>query len=150
MRTEGKQCCPTCGQSVNKRKIQFYSGMAIMIFKIHKYCREKGTNEFRRRDVEHLLKSAGEKSRFSDLILFGGLIYRPEGEKKGGYYGMNIERTEAFLSGRQPIKTLILKDPLSKTLEHLEPRYIHEIPSLTEFLDENAQYIASYTGVVEL
>lgn len=150
MRSEGKQSCPTCGQSVNKRKIQFYSGMAVMIFKIRKYCQEKQTHEFRRRDIEHLLQSAGEKSRFSDLILFGGLIYRPEGEGKGGYYGMNIERVDNFLAGRLAINTLILKDPLQHTLEHLEPRYIHEIPNLTDFLDENRQYLAEYTGVVEL
>lgn len=63
---------------------------------------------------------------------------------------MNIERVDNFLAGRLAINTLILKDPLQHTLEHLEPRYIHEIPNLTGFLDENRQYIAAYTGVVEL
>lgn len=52
---------PDLRPSVNKRKIQFYSGMAVMIFKIRKYCQEKSTHEFRRRDVEHLLqKRRGE------------------------------------------------------------------------------------------
>lgn len=150
MKTEGKQTCPTCGQSVNKREIIFYSGMVKILFKILRWCEEKGVHEFRRRDIAHLLEGHSENARFSDLILFGGMVYRPDGERKGGYYGMNIGRVRDFLAGKYEVPTVILKDPLTGTLEMTEPRNVHQIPNLTEFLDENQQYIASYAGAVEL
>lgn len=150
MRTENKQCCPTCGQSVNKRAIQLYSGMVKILMRVHKWCVEKGVHEFRRKDISHLLSGDSERARFSDWILFGGLIYRPEGEKKGGYYGMNMERVQAFLAGHLEIPTVILKDPLTGELEMTEKKTIYQIPNLTDFLDENQQYVAQYTGVVEI
>jgi len=150
MHTIGKQTCPTCGQSVNKRAIQLYSGMIRTLTKVFKWCNEKNVHEFKRKDISHLLSGDSERARFSDWILFGGLIYRPEGEKKGGLYGMNIGRVADFLAGRLAIPTVILKDPLTGELEMTEKKTIHEIPNLKEFLDENNQYIASYTGVVEI
>lgn len=150
MRTEGKQTCPTCHQSVNKRVIALYSGMVPMLSDVFKWCKGKGVHEFRRKDIAHLLTNDSKRARFSDWILFGGLIYRPEGQSKGGYYGMNIERTLAFLSGNLAIPTVILKDPLTNTLEKTELKTVQEIPNLQTFLDENQQYIASYAGVVEI
>lgn len=150
MRTEGKQTCPCCGQSVNKREIALYSGMVGILADVFKWCKQTGTHEFKRKDIAHLLTNDSKRARFSDWILFGGLVYRPEGESKGGRYGMNMERTLDFLSGKLAIPTVILKDPLTGTLEMTERKTIHEIPNLTEFLDENNQYIASYTGVVEI
>lgn len=150
MKTEHKQTCPTCGQSVNKRAIQLYSGMVKALLKIHQWCDENGVHEFTRRDIQHLLVGYSDNSRFSDWILFGGLIYRPEGEKKGGKYGMNMERVQDFLSGKTEIPTVILKDPLTGELEMTERKNVYQIPNLTEFLDENKQYIARYAGAVEL
>lgn len=150
MKTTGKQTCPTCGQSVNKREIALYSGMVQLLADVFRWCKEKGVHEFRRRDIAHLLTNDSKRARFSDWILFGGLVYRPEGQGKGGYYGMNMERVADFLAGRLAIPTLILKDPLAGTLEMTEKKTIFEIPHLKEFLDENQQFIASYTGVVEI
>ena len=150
MKSEHKQTCPTCGQSVNKRSIQLYSGMVKVLLKIHKWCSEKETHEFTRKDIEHLLAGYSENCRMSDWVLFGGLMYRPDGEKKGGRYGMNMERTQDFLSGKLKIPTVILKDPLTKELEMTEYKNVYQIPHLAEFLDENKQYIARYSGAVEL
>jgi hypothetical protein len=124
--------------------------MVKILLEIHKWCEEKNTHEFKRRDIAHLLRGDSERARFSDWILFGGLIYRPEGERKGGKYGMNMERVKDFLSGKLEIPTVIMKDPLTGELEMTEKKNVYQIPNLTEFLDENKQYIARYAGAVEI
>jgi hypothetical protein len=149
MDSVNKQVCPTCGQSVNRREIQLYSGMVKALILVYKWCKEHEVHEFQRSEVNHLMDRV-EYTRFGDWVYFGGLIYRPEGGKERAQYGMHIGRVEEFLSGNRKIPTLAIKDPLSGQVDLEEEKYIHEIPHLTEFLNEHQQYIARYVGSVEI
>lgn len=150
MKTIGKQTCPCCGRSVNLREINIYSGMVEILIEIHKWCTEKGIHEFKRKDISHLIKGESATARFGDWVYFGGLIYRPKGETKGGLYGMNMERVEQFLKGEYKIPAIIIKNPLTKEIEKKDYRSIYEIPNLTKYLDDNMQYITRYRDVIEI
>jgi hypothetical protein len=143
MATLNKQSCPTCGQSVNEREIALFSGMVRSLLRIMLWCEKEGRYEFSRKEIKHLLKKDSEIAHFGDWILFGGLVYRPEGRGKG-HYGINKQRAEDFFAGRTQIPTVIWKNPLNGELRPEKYRTINEIPALTTFLDEAGEYVAKY------
>ena len=110
----GKQTCPCCGQSINKREIGLFKELIEALIEIYKWCQARGTHEFTRKDIKHLLKSDNVIARFGDLKLFGGIVYTPD-ETGRGHYGINIERMEQFLRNELKIPTKILKNPLERT-----------------------------------
>lgn len=140
MSTLHKQSCPTCGQSVNEREIGLFKGMVVSLYDIWQWCEEKNRHEFTRKEIKHLLKSDNQIARFGDWVMFGGLVYK-QGK---GHYGLNMERTRDFFTGRSSIPTLIYKNPLTKELRKDRYRYVGQIPSLNELLTENKEFIAKY------
>jgi len=114
-----------------------------------KWCEENDRNEFRRRDINHLLKTQSHVTRFADWVLFGGLVYRPAGKEKS-WYGLNVGRARDFLAGKTEIPTKIIKDPMAKTLEKTDYRKIYDVPHIAEFLDENKEFISKYVGIVQI
>jgi hypothetical protein len=136
-----KKTCPTCGQTVNEQKITFASYQAYTIKKIHQWCKGVGRHEFQKKEIKHLINDV-ESANLAYLKWFG-LLYRPEGAPHGTW-GINLTRVEDFLAGRHPVYTVIWKNPLTGQLSFEDQRYIHEIPHLKTFLDENDNYIAEY------
>lgn len=134
--------CPTCGQIISKRKIALYRGMVYSLSKVYKWCVENNTHNFTRKQIKHLFKSENETARFGDWVMFGGLLYKPEGRR--GIWGMNMQRTTNFLNGDYSIPTVIWKDPVTKQLTKEDYRFIREIPGLSRFLDEDGFYIVEY------
>lgn len=90
------------------------------------------------------MQSENDTARFGDWVMFGGLVY-----KKGkGNYGLNIERCAAFFRGEYQIPTAIWKDPVSGELVGEDYRTLREIPHLSEFLNEQGQFVPEYGRVV--
>lgn len=139
-----KQTCPTCGQSVNERQITLFSGMVTSLWRVFMWCHEHNKWEFQRKEIKHLFSGSDNQiARFGDWILFGGLVYRPEGRSKG-WYGIHRTRAFEFFTGKRSIPTSIWKNPLTKELKPEDYRTIGQIKSLENFIDENGEYIAKY------
>lgn len=138
------QCikCPSCGQSVNKRKISLIKDMVTSLRKVYIWCAEHRRHEFRRREIKHLLLTENESAHFGDWVYFGGILYKPD--KGRGYWGMNMERAKAFLDGKSAINTVCIKDPLTQTHELSEEKFISQIRGIETFLDENKDYVPEY------
>jgi hypothetical protein len=140
MTTLNKEACPCCGQSINQRKITLFRGMADSLKKVFQWCIEKNKHEFSRKDIKHLLTTDSEIARFGDWVWFGGIVY-----KRGkGEYGINMERANAFFTGKLKIPMTIVKDP--KTDEHYGEDYrsLSEMHKLKDLLDIDGSYIAEY------
>lgn len=136
-----KQSCPTCGQSVNERTIVLFKGMTECLFQVLQYCEARGVYEFKKKDVKHLLTDV-VSSNFAYWRWFGGLVYNPNDIP--GNYGLNVNRCRAFFAGQIKIPTTLIKNPLTNEIRAEDERYIHEIPHITNFLDNNQNYIARY------
>ena len=145
MKTLNKQTCVTCGQSVNEREITLYSGMVSDLWKVLKWCEERNTYLFQRKDIKHLFRNENSTARFGDWVNFGGLVFKSE----KGHYGLNIERCRDFFAGSYQIPKSVYKNPLTKEITAGERVYINQIQNLTAFLDENRQYIARYREPVQ-
>ena len=141
-----KQVCPTCGQSVNERQIPFYKGMVTALWKVYQWCEERDRHEFKKKEVKHLMDDV-VISVFAYWRWFGGLVYNPDGVK--GSYGLNMQRCEDFFAGRIEIPTEVWTNPLTKEVRQENFRNIKNIPNLSQFLDENQNYIARYRAEPE-
>lgn len=133
-----------CGQSVNERRISMSHHLVIALLAVWKWCKEKNVTKFERRDVSHLFKSETVTANFGNWLLFGGLLFRPEENKKKGHYQFNTERTEAFFRGELEIPMTIWKNPLTGELSMEDYGTIDKIPDLREMLDEDGYYVAQY------
>lgn len=143
MTTIGKEVCPRCGQTINNRKIVLYRGMVESLREVYLWCILNGRHEFTRKEIKHLLKTDGQIARFGDWVYFGGLMYK--GEK--GMWGMNMERTRSFLTGRIAIPSVIVKDAITKEIiERIDPKVISQIKGIGQLLDSDGSYIAEYVG----
>lgn len=134
--------CATCGHrhTTDLREIAMYKGLAQGLWAAYIWCRQKGTHEFSRRQVNQLMGQVAY-SRFVDWVYFGGLVYK-QGK---GHYGLNMERCEQFFTNKLAIPTRLWKDPITKSIvEKTDYKTIREIPNITEFLDSDHQYIALY------
>ena len=145
MTTINKECCPTCGRSVNMREIAIFSSLVSAIFRVWMVCNEKGQYTFTRKEVKTIIGGSDSIiARFGDMVLFGGILYHPDGKK--GEYGFNIERAKMFFTGKMAIPTKALKHPITGEITFSDERTIDKIRNLSSFLDENREYIARYEG----
>jgi len=131
--------CPYCKRIIDKREISLYRSLIESLGKIYKWCREKEIHNFTKKNIKGLLDH-NDYARFGDLILFGGLVYKG-GQSK---YGLNMERCEEFFAGKTKIPTRILKDPITKEIEHFDYKTIRDIPGLVKFLDDEGLYQPHY------
>lgn len=139
MSTVGKEVCQSCGQTVNSREINLFSGMVSALFDIAKWCKENNQYEFTRKEIKHLLKNDSQIARFGDWVYFGGLIY-----KKGkGHYAIDISRARLFYANRLEIPISVAKDPKG-LVTTIRTGKVLDVPNLTEFLDENLMFLAKY------
>lgn len=138
-----KQCCPTCGRSINSREIAIFSSLINALFVIWKHCEKKGVYYFTRKEAKKIFQgNENVTARFGDLILFGGILYHPDNQK--GSYGFNIERAKSFFMGELDIPTKALKNPITKEYVFSDYRKINEIRNLKSFLNDNNEYIVRY------
>lgn len=118
--------------------------MVKALIRIYAWCLQNKSHEFTRKQIKHLFRgSENEIARWGDWILFGGgMVYKPGGK---GSWGLNMERVKSFINGERSIPTRVLVKSLpSQTTEYYDYKYIKQISSLSEFLDEAGQFIAKY------
>lgn len=144
MTSVGREACPTCGQSVNERRIAMSKHLVIALLAVWKWCRENGVTKFARRDVSHLFGNEAVTATFANWLLFGGLLFRPEDNQKKGHYQFNVERTEAFFKGELEIPMTIWKDQLTGELSMEDFGTIDKVPDLRQMLDDDGYYVAEY------
>ena len=145
MPTIHKKSCPTCGQSVNRRKITLTKEMVATLIRLYHWCGENRRHEFSRKDIKELIVGDVEIATFGNWIYFGGLFYRPQGEHHlKGHWGLNMKRAKAFIRGEHPINTVAWKDPLTGEVELSEKQYIYQVKGVSSHLDENYQFVAEY------
>lgn len=137
----GKQVCPTCGQSVNKRLIPFHRGMVTALWRAYQWCEQNNTNEFTKKQVKHLFDDV-MSSTFAYWRWFGGLVYNPSGVK--GHYGLNMQRCEEYFAGKLEIPTVVFVDALTREITTSHMATINGVPTLKRFMDENDNYVARY------
>lgn len=147
MKTSHKQSCPTCGQSVNRRKIPLTKEMVRVMVAIHQWCEENGKHEFSRKEIKHLFLTDVEIATFGNWVYFGGILYWPdEAKHTKGRWGMNMQRAREFIRGEKPINSIAWKDPLTKTIELGEPKFIHQIKGVEEYMSGGV-FIPEYEAV---
>jgi len=134
--------CDKCGGIISERQIGLFNGMVEALLKVWQWAEEHHKYEFARKEVKHLFKNENESARFGDWILFGGLVYRPDGKK--GTYGLNLERVKALFLGELEIPTTLWKNPVTHEIRKEDYRSVGNIKNLSEFLDENNEFIALY------
>lgn len=134
--------CPVCNANIKDRTVTIYKGLIDSLYKVYKWCGEKQVHEFKMSDIRHFLNH-NDYSRFNNLVRFGGIIYRPEGEDEapnGGKYGINMRRARAFFKGEYKIPMQIVLDQI--TDKRIAATYvsIHEIPELVRLLTVEGTY----------
>lgn len=156
MNNEDKRC-PTCHQTVKEKPYHLMSFMVKDLWKIYKYCKENSRHEFKRSELNVILidskkGATNTGANFGNWLLFGrGMMYRPETYRgrpvKGkGYWGFNLERIESFFAGDWVVWLHCYKDPLKPEPENIRfegEGTIHDIPNLTEYLNEYREYIGN-------
>ena len=139
MPTLNRQSCPTCGQSVNEREISLFKGMVTALYEVWQWAEQHNITEFTRRDIKHLFKDENQIARFGDWLLFGLL----SSEQKG-HYKISLNRCRLFFAGKAQINATLYKDPIARTIRGENPKYVHDIKGIAEFLDENDEFIVQY------
>jgi hypothetical protein len=133
--------CPTCGRITSNREISLYRGIISALARVYQYVIKRNDGYcFTRKEVKHLFHNENDTARFGDLVMFGGLVFK----KSKAHYGLNMERCINFFSGEYSIPTKIIKNSMTNELTFLDYKKIHEIPKLTELLDEYGFYKANY------
>jgi hypothetical protein len=139
--------CPICGvqHSPDIRVVTLYRGILQALFRVYQYVRRRGGGYlFTRKEINHLLAgNANHTARFGDLVMFGGLVFKPEKGSRA-HYGLNMERCEAFFKGSYEIPMKVLKDPVTGAIEATEYKTIKDIPNILTLLDEEGFYKPEY------
>lgn len=135
-----KQACPTCGQSVNRRKIEVVADMVVAMRKVYMWCGEHRRHEFKRGEINHLLESGAQYSRFGDWVHFGGIFYKV----KRGFWGLNMKRAKAFLHGESKINIAFWYDPLTKEKEYTAEATVHEVSHIQPHLNDEFMFVPEY------
>lgn len=142
LRVENAERCPHCGQIMNEREMTLSKSMVKALARVFIFAREQGKNEFSRKEIEHCFRTLTDKATFGDWIYFsGGLVYKPKGR---GTWGINVERTAAFLKGEYRLPIRIAKKKASKEVTILEEGTIKDVRDIRSFLDDQGDFIAKY------
>lgn len=126
-----KQCCPTCGQSIEDKRVTLTSGMVLALWAIYNVVKPTGQNKFRRSDIKHLFVSESQSARFGDWILFGDIVKRV----KAGMYEINMSRASAFFRGSLSIPIDVTKEILTDEIKANRKAYVFQIKGITAALE---------------
>lgn len=134
--------CSLCGQTEPElRQVPITKQLVAALWHVYRWCERERRHEFRRRDVtEEIKRSYGEVAtgNFGYLVHFGGILYRPDGKKRG-YWGMNMERARAFFRGEYRVPERIVIRA-GQVVERGRDIAVSEVPSVSEFFDANDDY----------
>ncbi len=128
-----KQCCPSCGRSLNEREVVLYDGMVQSLARIYKWCVDNNKwKGIKSREIRHLF-GPNEVDRFRDWRYFTPLMVGGE----HGEYIFDKQLISNFITGVTKVPTRILKNPLTKEIHYFDLKKSHEIADIREFMNEN-------------
>ncbi len=131
--------CPHCGSITSLRKISLYIGLLKSLHSVYQWCLKRGVHDFTTAEIRGLLGQVSY-TRFGDLVMFGGLVYK----HKKASYGLNMERCQEFFAGIRMIPGYVMKNPITGEIQPHDYKKFHEFPHLSQFLDEQKQFVAEY------
>lgn len=133
--------CQLCGQNIKDREVGLYQGLIDALYAVYCWCGEKRKHEFHTKEIKHLL-GKNEYARFGDLVRFGGIVYKPEGDdgKEKGLFGINMARAKEFFAGTRQIPVWIVLNQLTNEIEDAKYVSVGEFPSLVQLLNEKGLY----------
>lgn len=117
--------------------------MISSLVKVLKQANATGVHEFKRKEIDLLLNKGTEYATFGDWIHFGGIFYKPKGR---GYWGLNIERAKAFLSGKLEITIEIKKTNHNPQGEPTRVGSVRDVPHIKTLLNEAGEYQVFYVN----
>lgn len=133
--------CPFCNRNITDREESIYRELMESLYRVYRWCGERGVHEFEMKDIRHLLGQVNY-TRFGNLHHYGGIIYRPEksGKKSSGKFGINMERAREFFRNERdiPVKrvvSLVTGETVAETRV-----FMRDIPGLSQFMDEDGNY----------
>lgn len=142
-----KQTCPTCGQSANKRIVKYSRPHLTAMLKIWRWMKKTGRSSATTKELKAGLTHVeyarlGEWKMFAPEAVFG----------KKGEWSLNMAVMDEIVKGNRRFNTVIEIDPLDRDRRFsvIESGTIRDAKNITEFLDQNEQFIAEYTGRVDL
>lgn len=136
--------CKECGHIVENRVLRLNQTLVTALYRVWKWCGEKGVHEFDRKEVRHLFTTETMVATFGDLQYFGGILYRPDGKGRG-YWGINMERAAKFFSDAYAVNSRIVLDRITNAvIDRQEPLFMRQVPRLTKFLDSEFRYVPEY------
>lgn len=142
--SKGKQACPTCHQSVNKRTVRLGKHHVQALLKIGLLLNKNGINNVRMVEIRPLLTSV----QYATLNQWKFLEPEMVCGKRGFYEFDTKMMLDAFNGGTVCIE--YQHDPLTGSTERTVFGTMKEAKGVAEFLDEQKQFVAEYVGRVRL
>lgn len=138
--SEHKQTCPTCGQSVNLRRIKLGKHHVQALLKIGIFLKQNNVTAATMAEIKPHLTSVqystlNQLRKFEPSIIYG---------KRGTYEFDVAALRELFRGGKMCIEYHV--DPLKGTTERVAFGTVQDAKGVIEFLDENNQFVAQYIG----
>ena len=134
--------CPQCQQPIKDdwREIAITNQLLQAIWKVYKWSEEKGKTEFKMGDIGHLLDTK-QYATFNNVAKVAPAIISSE---KKGEYKIDLEWCDKFFKGEVAIPVTAWRHGITKETRPDKLAHISEVPALTEFLDQDGDYIARY------
>ena len=130
--------CQLCGQNIKDRSMTLFKELIDALYDIYCWCGKNKKHEFKRGEVEHLLRGNNNYARFGDLVWFGGLVYKPDHKK--AHWGLNMQRCREFFRGQREIPVQVTINQLTNEIVAKKMVKIGDFPRLQDLLDKNGVY----------
>lgn len=134
--------CPMCNAHIEDRTESIYAELIASLYRVMRWCEQKGRHEFKMTDIRHLLGQINY-TRFGNLVHYGGVVYpikNEDGKRMRGHFGLNMERAREVFANERAF-------PLAKTYDMITGEciaetcvFVKDIPALKQFIDESGQY----------
>lgn len=134
--------CPFCNAHIEDRVESIYAELIASLYRVMRWCEQKGKHEFKMTDIRHLLGQINY-TRFGNLVHYGGVVYpikNEDGKRMRGHFGLNMERAMEVFANQRAF-------PLAKTYDMITGEciaetcvFVKDMPSLKQFIDSEGVY----------
>jgi hypothetical protein len=134
--------CPVCNGNIEDRQVALYKGLIRTLYSVYVWCKTQGKHEFTTKEIRGIM-SHNDYARFGDLVRFGGIVYKPNGDDGKSHkalYGINMERAAAFFQGTYRIPVQITIDQITNMIIDEITVDIKDFPELYKLLDAQGLY----------
>lgn len=133
--------CPSCGDvhTTSERIVSLFGDMVVALILVTDFCERNGRDRFTRAEVKGLYANENITANFAYWTRFGDII----GREADGQYRINIENARLFLRGELVIPTSIAVDK-NGAARPLTMGTVRDVRSVSDFLDNNRQWVVRY------